>query len=125
MSIRSDLADLIRPLLPESWVVLPYRPSDGNTGKPAVWLTQTTVAQRPTLARGINQTTVTATLVEPSRDPASCDDRLEANLDLLLDVLDRLEGVTWSTAERGVTDPDAGWPGYDIPLTLTSTRKAP
>lgn len=123
MSARATLADLLRPLLPETWVVLPYRPSDGNTGKPAVWLTQSTVTKRPNLARGIDQTTITATLVEPSRDPATMDDRLEANLDILLDALDRLTGVTWAEAERGVTDADAGWPGYDIPLTLTTSRR--
>lgn len=123
MSVRSEVADLLRPQLPADWLILPYRPTETNLGRVSVWMSQRSVERRGDLARGIDQTSLVATLVEPTRDPETADDRLEANLDLLLDALDNLTGITRGTAERGVTSDDGGYPGYDITLTLTTSRR--
>jgi len=120
MSIRSEVADLIRSIVPATWNVLSYKPTDSNVGKPSVWIQQSTVSR---LRRALDETKLTVTLVEPTRDPETCDDRLEANLDILLDALDLTHGLRRGDATRGVTSSEGGYPGYDIDITLTTTRK--
>lgn len=123
MTARSEIAELLKQLLPADWYVLHYRPTQANIGKPNVWIQQTTVRRAPAAPAGIDQTTLTVTLAEPTIDPENSEDRLEANLDILLDAIDRLTGVTRGDASRGVTAPTNGFPGYDIDLTLTTSRK--
>lgn len=124
VNARRQIAGLLKQLLPADWVVLHYRPTSSNLGKPNVWVQQSTVRRAPAAPAGIDETSLTVTLAEPTISPDSADDRLEANLDILLDAIDRLTGVTRGESNRGVTAPENGFPGYDTDLTLTTSRKA-
>ncbi len=120
---RLSLAEALKANLPSAWLVQGWKPTEINVSKAAVYVTQDEVGPYPAAPQGADETTLTVLIVEPTLDPKTSEDRLEDNLDRVLDVLDRVTALTTGKAKRGVTSAQGGFPAYEITVTLATTRR--
>ena len=121
MSARTDLADALDAATPDTWQVDPYYRVPDALEVDTTRLVVFTTTWRRGAAIGLRQLEAVVWLIVPNVDPAVVDDVLDAQLDVLLDLLDKRSALTWTEAERG-TLADA-FAGYRITLT-TQHRKA-
>ena len=133
MTARSDLADLVRPRLPDSWHIADYADSLRTTdtvGGVAVVIEQTQIAAGETSADG-KSVFVVCTLqmwvvVDGTRGDltATIEDTLDDALERVIWALSDLPRHTWDgTAER--TNYDAQKPAYRLTITAPGTITEP
>lgn len=120
MSVRTQLAEQLVPVLPDEWVVeKTFRNLDGIS-QMTVQVGSTTYTPDPMAPLAQREITIVAWLIAPYLDPDQAEDPLEDALETLLDVLDRLSWLVWQTAERS-TYP-TGYPAYKITASSPSSR---
>ena len=122
MNTRIDLADKIRAEVPETWTVLPYGIELENPLTATVVVRQVSVARNAGAPRLYRDTGFTVGLVEPGLAPDKVETALDDDLELLLDVLDRIDipGLIWSAADRVTFD--SRFHGYEIHALITDER---
>lgn len=118
---RTEVTELLRAGLPAAWQVDDHvHDVEGmHPDTPLVMVGTSSLAPHEVL--GLRTYTLRVVLVEPSTDPGDADDALDSRLDVLLDVLDKLPLLAWSSAERATfTDT---WPAYEVALSVTATKE--
>lgn len=122
MSVRSDLADALRPLLPATYKIVDVpRSLDGLEAKrPVVLLYRESRAKAPN-AIGDYFDTFTLYVVSPIIDTRRAEDALDDALDAVVDALDQIKWLNWSTAERSLFG-DAMAPAYKVTLTIAYNK---
>jgi hypothetical protein len=118
-SMRGAVLDLIKPLLPKTWAVLPGQMTDSIT-KTTVALSLNTIERLPQAPISQRIVSYTLTIAVPMAKASETDDRVDDDILTLLNALDDVPGVAWTRAERGVLGQN---PGFDITLTFTFEKE--
>lgn len=122
MSVRSELAALLKPLLPASIKIIDVpRSIDGIEAKrPVVLLYRESRAKAPN-ALGDYIDTFSMYVVTPGVDVRRSEDALDDTLDQVIAALDTITWLNWSTAERSIFG-DNQAPAYKITLTIAYNK---
>ena len=122
MSIRSDLAAALKPLLPARVKIIDVpRSLDGlEPNKPVVMLYRETVEKAPnSIGDYFNQFVIW--IVSPGIDVPRAENVLDDLLDQVLVALDDITWLNWRNAERSVFG-DQQAPAYKINLTVVTNK---
>ena len=121
-NVRKLLAELLAVDLPAGWVVIDHGTDLDNPMKPTIVVRQTTMTRTPGQPRMYRDLGFTVGLVEPGLDPQKLEDALDADVAILIDVLEKIPmpGLTWQDALRVTFDSKLA--GYDIHLTITTEK---
>lgn len=122
MSVRSELAAALKPLLPASVKIIDVpRSIDGMEAKrPVVLLYRESRAKAPN-AMGDYFDTFALYVVTPGIDVRRSEDALDDTLDSVVDALDQITWLNWSVAERSLFG-DNQAPAYKITLTIAYNK---
>lgn len=122
MSVRSDLAAALKPLLPATIKIIHVpRSLDGlETNRPVVMLYREGITKAPN-AIGHHLNDFALWLISPNIDPTRAEDSLDTLLDDVIAALDPLDWVNWSQVERS-TFGDNQAPAYKITLQIVTNR---
>lgn len=101
MSARTQLRDALALGMP-SWRVTGARGIMDAANKPSIGVWQTSMSRQPEWRWDHVKVELEVWIVVPIEDPDKADDALDAALEEVLGVLEPLEWVDWTTAERGV-----------------------
>ena len=123
MSIRSQLADALQPLLPSNMrIIYVPRSLDGvETKRPVLMMYRNVLSKAPN-AQGQYLHTLSLHIISSLIDPNRAEDDLDEALDAVIAAIDTLSWVNWKTADR-VTFGDAQAPAYRIDLTVASNKE--
>lgn len=123
MSIRSDLAAALKPLLPAGTKIVDVpRGLDGiETARPVVMLYRERLEKAPN-AIGAYFNTFALWIVSPNVDPRRAEDQLDNMLDEVIVALDSLSWLNWANAERS-TFGDNQAPAYKVELTIVTDKE--
>lgn len=123
MSLRSDLAAALQPLLPANTKIVDVpRSLDGiEAKKPVVMLYREDVTKAPN-AIGDYFNSFALWVVSPLINTIRAEDNLDDLLDEVLRALDQVSWLNWTTAERSVFG-DNQAPAYKVTLTVISTKQ--
>lgn len=122
MSVRSELAAALKPLLPASIKIIDVpRSIDGIEAKrPVIMLYRESRAKAPN-AIGDYFDTFALYVITPGVDTRRSEDALDNTLDQVVDALDQIKWLNWSIAERSVFG-DNQAPAYKITLTIAYNK---
>jgi len=122
MSVRSELAAALQPLLPAAIKIVDVpRSLDGVEAKrPVVLLYRESRAKAPN-AIGDYFDTFSLYVIVPGVDVRKVEDVLDNTLDQVIDALDQVKWLNWQTAERSLFG-DAQAPAYKITLTIAYNK---
>lgn len=122
MSVRSELAAALKPLLPASMKIIDVpRSIDGIEAKrPVIVLYRESRAKAPN-AMGDYFDTFALYVITPGVDVRRSEDALDDSLDAVVDALDAIKWVNWSIAERSLFG-DNQAPAYKITLTIAYNK---
>lgn len=122
MSVRSELAAALKPLLPASVKIIDVpRSLDGMEAKrPVIMLYRESRSKAPN-AIGDYFDTFAMYVVTPGIDTRRSEDALDDTLDSVISALDAIRWVSWTTAERSVFG-DNQAPAYKITLTIAYNK---
>lgn len=123
MTTRSILVAALEPLLPAGTKIVDVpRTLDGfETKKPVLMVYRERVAKAPN-AQGAYLQTFTAWTVSPVLVGQKAEDALDAFLDVVIEALDGVKWLSWTTAERTVFG-DQMAPAYKIELTVLTNKE--
>ena len=121
-SVREQLADLLKPLLPSNVKIIDVpRSVDGiEAKKPVIIIYRETRGKAPN-AVGDYMDTFTLWVVSPFVDVRRAEDGLDDLLDEVLLALDTITWLNWSTAERSMFG-DQQAPAYKISLSVNVSK---
>lgn len=119
MTVRSEIADALD--LPDTYRVIDYQTGLDRieVGQVVVMLYRETVRPAPQHQALDNE--LSAWVLIPNQRAGTSDDVLDDALDVVLDAIDRVEPVLWTTAERGVWGDT--YPGYRITLNAITSKE--
>jgi hypothetical protein len=122
MSVRSELADALKPLLPATVKIIDVpRSIDGIEAKrPVVMLYRESRAKAPN-AIGDYFDTFSMYVVTPGVDVRRSEDALDDTLDSVIDALDQIKWLNWSVAERSLFGENQA-PAYKITLQIAYNK---
>ena len=122
MSVRSELAAALKPLLPTTIKIIDVpRSIDGMEAKrPVVLLFRESRAKAPN-AMGDYFDTFALYVITPGVDTRRSEDALDNALDQVIDALDQIQWLNWSIAERSIFG-DNQAPAYKITLTIAYNK---
>lgn len=123
MSVRSDVAAALKPLLPTRIKIIDVpRSLDGlEANHPVVVLYRESVKPAPN-AMGTCLNSMSLWIINPGADLTRAENALDALLDEVLGALDDIMWLNWETAERSVFG-DNQAPAYKITMTVLSTKE--
>lgn len=117
---RLVLERVLRPLLPEGWQLVSDEHVPDDTNQTRVVLSQRTVQRLTAAGTGVHAIGYTVTVSVPGVEMTAAERRLDDELDAFLWAVDRA-GYVWTTATKAIYD---GRLGYQLEMTMTTTRKA-
>lgn len=122
MSVRSELAAELKPLLPATVKIIDVpRSIDGIEAKrPVVMLYRESREKAPN-GMGDYFDTFTMYVVTPGVDVTRAEDALDDTLDSVIDALDRIKWLNWSVAERSLFGENQA-PAYKITLQIAYNK---
>lgn len=122
MSVRSELAAALKPLLPATVKIIDVpRSIDGMEAKrPVVVLFRESREKAPN-AIGDYFDTFALYVVTPGVDVRRSEDALDDTLDQVIDALDQITWLQWTTADRSLFG-DNQAPAYKITLTIVYNK---
>jgi len=122
MSVRSELAAALKPLLPNTVKIIDVpRSIDGMEAKrPVVVLFRESRAKAPN-AIGDYFDTFALYVVTPGVDVRRSEDALDDTLDQVITALDTITWLNWTSAERSVFG-DNQAPAYKIAITIAYNK---
>lgn len=117
---RKQLAGLLTTALPATWRVVAAKRSIDPPVKTTVVVKQLGVDKPPQLPRGARTIRFVLTLISRHTDPDKAEDDLDSALPDLLDVLDQVRNLTWTSSDYVLVDDK--YLGVDVQVT-TATKK--
>ena len=123
MSVRSQVSDALRALLPANMRVIDVpRSLDGmEANRPVVLLYRDRLEKAPN-AQGAYLSTISLWIITPKIDTIKGEDELDAALDIVVAALDTILWANWRTAERSIFG-DAQAPAYRIDLQVATIKE--
>lgn len=116
---RTVLKNLLKPVLPKSWDIVPYETNPDVRFNTVVMLKQQRIERTPAAPQGAHDITFTVTIQSPLDGLEKAEDILDDQVNALLHEIDAL-GIAWTTAEKVLSNNRLA---YDISLSLTSTKE--
>lgn len=115
MSLRSDIADVLKEELPATYAVLPYVKALDNTARPVVMVhrSEVTKAELSHLTHA-----VTLHVLVPDTLGEAAEDAADKALEDVLRLVEAMNNLDWSKADRAPYENFTGWE-----ITLTATTK--
>lgn len=122
MGSRSDLADALKPLLPAAYKIVDVpRSLDGLEAKRPVVLLYRESREKAPNALGDYIDTFSLYVVSPIINPVKGEDVLDDALDAVIDALDTISWLNWTTAERSLFG-DAMAPAYKVTISIAYNK---
>lgn len=123
MTVRSELAAALKPLLPPRTKIIDTpRSIDGlEANKPVVMLYRETLTKAPN-AIGDYFSTFALWIISPGVDPVRAENALDNLLDQVVVALDQVSWLNWTGAERSVFG-DNQAPAYKVNLTVVTNKE--
>jgi hypothetical protein len=118
---RHALRAALKPIIPETWKIIPYQRDVGVLSQTIVMFKQGAIRPLPAAPIKALQVDMTATIVSPLSDTARAEDELDDDVLSLTFALDEL-GILWTEA-RKVLFNDSNL-AYDIDIQLEASKKA-
>lgn len=118
---RKQLADLLKSLVPSTWVIIPEQRNFDTPTATTVIVKQSEVSRLSAAQLASRQIGFTLTLVSKQTTIARAEDDLDATLPKLLDILDGIRNLGWTTATKVAVDDKHI--GYDIPITILAKKE--
>lgn len=110
MSVRSDFAEFLTPLLPKDWRIVPFNTALDVTDRPVVMLIQKTVERAPEAPIGALKVGFSVLVIQPRTEPGAADDALDDDLMDVALAINKLKHVTFVRAERSTwNDTNPAW----------------
>lgn len=122
MTVRSDLAAALKPLLPPRTKIVDVpRSLDGiETSRPVVLLYRESVTKAPN-SIGAYFNTFALWIISPNTDLSRAENQLDTMLDEVITALDTVTWLNWSSAERSVFA-DNQAPAYRLELNVITNK---
>ncbi|OII04312.1 hypothetical protein [Curtobacterium sp. MCBA15_008] len=108
-SARQQVVDAIKPVLPQSWRLVPYLTSLDAISQTTVMLHATGVERFPSAPAKTYLITFEATVIDPSKDPARVWDALDDEVLEAIAALDSIDSLDWTGAEPVAISNLFGW----------------
>lgn len=119
LTVREQLVEHLMPLLPATWVVVPYSRNLDSPSRPTLMVHATTIRRAPAAPQGALETEYTLTVIEPQADPTRAQGALDDELLQLITALEAIPYLMWDSAEPVLFQEFYAW---DIKTTVI-TRK--
>ena len=120
MSARTELAAILRPLLPPTWKLVTSERTIDDANAVVCRLTQQVIERHPVAPNSKLLVTFNLQVVAPGVDLDRVEDDLDEVTAVMLLVLESLpHGIYWGGSATKVLTADDGHLAYDIPLTIT------
>jgi hypothetical protein len=120
MSVRSQLEEALRAVIPTAWKLIPYQDNVDTLDAPLVMFKQSTITKAPEAPRGAYLFNYVITLVNDQTDPQKAENALDDDVETLFAILDGLRAMVPMEATK-VLFQDT-YMAYDITLKIL-TRK--
>lgn len=121
MSVRSDLAAVLTPLLPPEWKVIPYERDIDPPSTTVLMLRQSRIVWLSEAGR--LAAVITLSVISNRTDNLeNAEDDLDTQVNLLLDALLRVVSARLDDAEK-IRFGKVGYPAWNINLTIPLERK--
>lgn len=121
MTVRSDLAALLKPLLPKTWKIVPFAEDYTVGTHHVVMLVPQTITRAPEAPMGVLRHTYNVIVIEPKTDPEKAEDSLDDAVGQLLHAIEVTPGIGFSEATRTVWN-DSN-PSWDISMSVYSQKE--
>ncbi|PPI28202.1 hypothetical protein [Rathayibacter sp. AY1B5] len=118
-TVRAQLSEILKPLLPKGWVIIPEQRDPGVITNSTVLLKQERISKLPASPIGSLQTSFILTVLTPHADTARAEDDLDDAVLELTTALDSLNGVDWTEAQKVIS---GDYLGYDISLFIITKK---
>lgn len=116
-NVSQHVVDELKPLLPATWKWVPYQTNLDAIAQTTVMLILDEVTRFPQAPQGSRLVSYVVEVIEPKIDPVSRDFSLFESLIDLLNGIDSIADLTWTSAKRGAVNNGANL-GYDIEMTI-------
>ena len=116
MTLRSDLAAQLKPVLPKAWKIIPYA-ANLDAQKGIVVLFSQTAVQNLEQAPSFLSHTFSIFIIDPRTDPSTVEDSLDDSVGEVLWALKGLPFLVFDRADRVTFDNSQAW---EIHITVLS-----
>lgn len=119
--IRDWLESELRAILPKRYVIIPTARTVDAIVKPTVILKQERIGRQIIDGRtvpGGRMVGMTITIAVPYQETGAAEKALDDDLVAILDAIDAMENVRWTTAEKKIWSPINTEPCYDIAIEV-------
>jgi hypothetical protein len=120
MTVRSELTDVLTPILPATWKIIPYERNMDALSAVTVMLKQSTIQDAPDAPQGKYQVGYTITIASPSQSAENAETDLDDVVFVLLAGLKSIDWLKVGTATKVLVDNQ--YYGYDIACTLQTKK---
>jgi hypothetical protein len=121
VNVRDELEKALRPLLPKRYRILPTQSNFDAIVKPIVVFKQTAIGRQIVDGKTIPGGRIVRmimTIAVPFSKTATAEKALDDDLITLLDAIDRITNVRWTTAEKRIWSENGQEPCYDVNLEI-------
>lgn len=119
-SVRDYIKTEVAPAFPAGWRFIPAQTIPSTITTTTVILKHLRMEPLPEAPVGHVTNTVILTVADPHTTVETAEEALDTAVVELLTALDGHSSITWSAADKVSVD---GWLGWDITLTVITSRK--
>lgn len=119
--VRDWLEEQLRPLLPPTYQYVPTQRTVDRISRPLVMFKQERIGRQIIDGKTVPGGRIvgaTMTIAVPYEDTGAAERALDDDLITLLDAIDRVRNVRWTTAEKRIWTDAGQEPCYDIALEI-------
>lgn len=121
MTVRNDLVQLLTPLLPNTWKIVPTNQNLDVLSQTVVQLKQQSMRPLPAAPTARLEVTYVATVISRHTDIVRAERDLDESVLKFIIALDQLQDVLWSDATKVMANDDKNL-AYDITLTIHAKK---
>jgi hypothetical protein len=118
---REQLVDLLRPLLPKTWKLVPFSRGLDTPSQVTVMVHATAIRDAPAAPQGALETEFTLSVIDPQTDPERAQGALDDEVLELIHALKAVPFLIWESAEPTLVQDSLSW---DIKTTVITRKDA-
>jgi hypothetical protein len=116
---REQLVEALRPLLPPTWVVVPFSRNLDVISHPTVMVHASRIERSPAAPLSKHIVTFTVTVLDPQKDPTRGQGALDDEVNELIFALDQITFANFLSAEPSFVQDYLGW---DVALEVITGK---
>lgn len=120
--IRDELVALLKPKIPKRYAFVEVQRTVDNIVKPTVVLRQERIERDPTAPARIRRAFFTIVLASPLDDTGAAERTLDDDVVEIINKLDEVEGLVWTTCTKGVWSEENPAPCYAVELWIPYSK---